>query len=146
QHPSKKPRTLFAGIRYQDRPSAGTSPFVAPPPRVFPPPNHAISRPSLSKTLNMPLPPISSEPSKHPLPHVASPSKTMAINSPTSLVRDPEGIRAVMPDGASRRQNIRDFDINAAKMCFARLAASQREEYEKREALEWCRRSGFRDD
>ncbi|KAL8751563.1 MAG: hypothetical protein Q9199_006326 [Rusavskia elegans] len=146
QPASKKPRMLFAGVRYQDRPSAGTSPFVAPPPRVFPPPNHAISRPTLSKTLNMPLPPISSQPSKHPLPHVASPSKTMAINSPTSLVRDPEGIRAVMPDEASRRQSLRDFDISAARMCFARLAASQRKEYEKREALERCRGSGFGDD
>lgn len=142
QHASKKPRTLFAGVRYQDRPSAGTSPFV-PPPWVFPPPNNAASRPTLSKTRNMPPPPISSQPSKHPLPHVASPSRTMVINPPTSLVRDPEGIRAVMPDEASRRQSLRDFDINAARMCFARLAASQRKEYEKMEAFERCREAGF---
>ncbi|KAI4262618.1 MAG: hypothetical protein L6R42_002211 [Xanthoria sp. 1 TBL-2021] len=147
QPASKKPRTLFAGVRYQDRPSAGTSPFVAPPPRVFPPPNHAISRPTLSKSRDMPPPPTPSRQSfTHPLPHVASPSRTMAINPPTSLVRGPKGIRAVMPDEASRRQSLRDFDINAARMCFARLAASQRKEYEKREALERCRGSGFGDD
>lgn len=142
QAASKKPRTLFAGVRYQDRPSAGTSPFVAPPPRAFPPPNHAISRPTLTKTQNMPPPPIPSrQPSTHPLPHIPNQSKNMATNSSTSLVRDPEGIRAVMPDEASRRESVRDFDINAARMCFARLAASQRKEREKMEALERGRRS-----
>ncbi|CAO1603841.1 hypothetical protein XANCAGTX0491_007419 [Xanthoria calcicola] len=134
--PVTQKRRLFDGIRYQDRPTAGISSNLGPPPRLLPSTDHTAPGPALTNTGNMPPPPISTRhPTTHPLPQVPNPSKSIDVKPPISRVDDPEGIRAVMPDEASRRQSIREFDLNAARLLFGRLAASQRKECEEMEAL-----------
>lgn len=135
--PVTQKRRLFDGIRYQDRPTAGISSNPGPPPRLLPSPDHTASRSTLVNARNMPPPPpiATRHPTKQPLPQVPNPSKPIAVNPPTSRVDDPEDIRAVMPDEASRRQSIREFDLNAARLLFGRLGASQRKECEEMEAL-----------
>lgn len=134
--PVTQKRRLFDGIRYQDRPTAGISSNMGPPPRLLPPLDQTASRSTLTNTGNMPPPPISTRtPTTYALPQVPNASKPIAVKPPISRVDDPEGIRAVMPDEASRRQSIREFDLNAARLLFGRLAASQRKEREEMEAL-----------
>lgn len=138
--PVKKRQKLFAGVKQQGRPSAGTSPFTAPPPQIFKPSGRVFSRrppPTPHRTQSGPPPPsVSSRPpTTQPLPHVPNLSQIVATDSPACLVHDEEGIRAVIPDVSIRRQNIRDFNISAAKLSFARLAASQREENRKKAAI-----------
>ncbi|KAL8771470.1 MAG: hypothetical protein Q9209_003140 [Squamulea sp. 1 TL-2023] len=73
------------------------------------------------------LPPTSLiQPIGQPVVHVHNLAQTLSINSPTSLVRDPEGISAVLPDEATREQIIKDFDDSVAKTKLGRLAGPQR--------------------
>ncbi|KAL8991301.1 MAG: hypothetical protein Q9169_007898, partial [Polycauliona sp. 2 TL-2023] len=128
----KRPRTTVGGIRRQERPPPGTSQALSSHPRLSAP-----LRTILSTAQDTPPPRVPAQGlTMQPLPHMANMGQQIATNSPTSLVRDEEGIRAVMPSAEARRQSIKAFYIGAARTCPARLVSSQRQSHKGLETLD----------
>ncbi|KAL8786939.1 MAG: hypothetical protein Q9213_002481 [Squamulea squamosa] len=129
----KRPRILSGGVVSHDRLSAESATETT----TLAPISHSNQTPFPSnasgKRPMAPPPRPPTQPNSQTIVRIPKPPQAPPVYSPTSRVRGPEGIRAVLPDEATRRRIIKNFDDSAVKMGFGRLAGPQRDEKARKE-------------